>query len=86
MFNEEPKPRSLGDILFVWFLALSVGGVMGFGLLNLALTMKRGEIRADAVGLRWREAFGDWKSARWEEITDYYLDSASGTKHPKVET
>ena len=37
----------------------------------LAVWQMRARIVADADGLRWRH-FGGWKSARWEEVRDFY--------------
>ena len=37
-----------------------------------AFDLRRGEIRADEGGLRWRRGFSDWKSASWSEISDFY--------------
>lgn len=42
------------------------------------------EIIADETGLRWRNPFGPWKSARWDEISDFYLEKWKRT--PTVET
>ena len=46
----------------------------------LAIDTLRAQVRADDVGLRWREGWGGWKSARWDEIGDFYrLHRQSGT-------
>ena len=52
---------------------------------GLAIDALRAQVRADEQGLRWREDMRGWKSARWDEITDFYcIGWQSGT--PVIET
>ncbi len=57
--------------------AISVSGVLLFGGIGVVLVFsgKCREIVADPVGLRWRlfPGIGAWRAARWEEVTDFYL-------------
>ena len=54
-----------------------------FGLVTtayLAADLARGEVRADDTGLQWRRGFRARRSARWEEISDFYVRlTANGT-------
>ncbi len=42
------------------------------GIVWMAFELVRGEIRANRNGLTWRRGWSGWKSARWEEISDFY--------------
>ncbi|PQV63371.1 hypothetical protein B1R32_11226 [Abditibacterium utsteinense] len=55
------------------------------GAVLLTLSLVREEIIADDAGLRWRGAFGPWKSAHWEQISDFYL-SGKSTRFSRVQT
>lgn len=71
-----------------WPLFIIFGPVAGFsfwGAVYGALSLLREEIIADQNGLRWRGIFGPWKSARWEEISDFYL-SGKPTRWSVVQT
>lgn len=82
--------HDLGTLVFTACISWPIALLIGWGMTCLAFDLKRGEIRADAVGLTWRTAFSNWKSARWEEITDFYQEHTgykdSGTKSRVVET
>ena len=72
----------------VWAMGLlfwPVGALMVLGAAYLALELARGAIIADENGLRWRGAWGTWKSARWDEIRDYSLHGGPGGT-PTIET
>ena len=64
------------------YLICGPAAVAFFGcVIYMVASLLREEVLADETGLRWRGAFGPWKSARWDEITDFYLKSG-----PIIET
>ena len=65
----DPTPR-----YFIWPLC----AVFLWAAAYLASDISRGEVRADDDGLRWRAGFGGWKGARWDEISDFYLNQIGG--------
>ncbi len=68
--DETSNPNPLWPILL---LCWPVAGLIGWGTIYILLEIARGEVRADETGLRWRSGMSGWKSARWEEISDFYL-------------
>jgi len=70
-----------------WPIYLICGpAALGFGycVLWMVRSLLFEEIAAGEEGLRWRGVFGPWKNARWEEISDFYLEKWKGT--PTVAT
>ncbi len=72
---ETPEKRQ-NELLFTLFYVVFVGipAALAFfwGL--------RAQTIADETGVRWR-SWGDWKRAKWEEIEDFYFNSASKKSH-----
>ena len=75
------------------FLILSAlfGLILLAGVIYMAADLVRGEVRADDKGLIWRRGFSRRKSARWDEIEDFYQTPALPaiyyveTPHGKIE-
>lgn len=65
LINQEESP-DWG--VFVW-LSVAIGLPAGL----LWLFWRRARIVADENGLRWRRMRGPWQSARWDEVSDYFL-------------
>ena len=65
-------PPTNGQLWQTWFLF----GVPGTFAVSVTPYLLRHRIVADENGLRWRGALSGWKRARWDEISDFYLDSA----------
>lgn len=65
----EPVARDLLIALLAGPFLLVVAGC--------ALWIARARVIADAVGLRWR-SIGRWRSAAWNEVTDYYEQGLPG--------
>lgn len=75
----DPPPHA--PIWAAGLLFWPVAALMGAGVLWVALDLVRGEIRADGTGLSWRHGLGQTKSARWDEIGDFYFRvSVSGSR------
>lgn len=53
------------------FLAAVIAGTFGFAL-HLVLLVCRYRIVATGSGLRWRGAWGNWRSLPWNTVTDFY--------------
>lgn len=60
-------PYSANDWLGVWLIAVAFLAAA----FVLAAWLLYTEIAADEDSLRWRKR-GQWQSARWEDVTDYY--------------
>ncbi len=73
--QDSPEKRVM---IIMGFMAGTVGLVAGFYMMA---DLARGEIRADETGLQWRRGFGRRRSARWEEISDFYLRVTSNATH-----
>ena len=67
---DPPKPDRIWE---TWFM----GGVPGVAASGLLLYLARHRIIADENGLHWRGAFTRWKSARWDEISDFTISRQS---------
>lgn len=79
----QEAPKSSPWPLFFLFGPIAVfflGGAM-YGTVSLL----REQIIASELGLRWRGAFGPWKSAQWNEVSDFYL-SGKPTRISPVQT
>lgn len=63
-----------------WSLWL-IGGISGGGTVGLLVYLARHRIIADENGLRWRRAFSDWKSVRWDEVSDFSLAYPTRSSH-----
>jgi len=68
-------PPSAADVAFMQTFAAALLLMAAV----LAAWQTRARIVADADGLRWRH-FGGWKSARWEEVWDFYDRISSQTQ------
>ncbi len=77
--EQSPSSLLVGFMFFGGFSALCF-----FGAIYLVASLLHEEVIADEIGLRWRGAFGPWKSAKWEEISDFYLEKWKRT--PTIET
>lgn len=76
-------PPKTGEFWQTCFLL----GVPGAFVLAATPYLLFNRIIADENGLRWRGALPIWKSARWDEITDFSIDSAiSKFVHQTIET
>lgn len=86
LFGPSTMPPEQTEVsLWIGFLFFSGFAVAAFfGAITMVASLLREEIIADEIGLRWRGAFGAWKSARWEEISDFYLEKWKRT--PTIET
>ncbi|RYX81969.1 hypothetical protein EON83_21755 [bacterium] len=71
------SPRN--DLSLAIFLCLAIL-LFGTGIAWLIFELARGEIRADEVGLTWRRGFAGWRSARWEEISDFYIRNTQSSR------
>ena len=79
--EEMPVSRPIWPLLVIcWPMA----ALILCGISYIALEIARGEIRADAAGLHWRRGFATWKSATWEQISDFYLGGMG--PHPTTKT
>ncbi len=81
--SSDPPPHAS-----IWLIALITWPFGAFFLVCLAwmiCELTRGEVRADANGVAWRRGFAGWKSARWDEIRDFYLHTTQTGTHT-VET
>jgi len=72
--RRQADPNPLPFIIFGELMALLIVLAIIYCLFDLL----RGEIRANAEGLRWRRGFSNWKHARWDEVRDFYK---RGTLH-----
>lgn len=82
MQNDPPPHAS------IWLIGLITWPFGAFFLFCLAWMMgelTRGEVRADENGVAWRRGFVGWRSARWDEIRDFYLHTTQTGTHT-VET
>ncbi len=77
--DSPPKPHE------IWIAALFIVA-SGLAAFSLLLTMARHRVIADQRGLRWRGAFGRWKSARWDEVRDFSLSGSGKNSSHVVET
>ena len=81
--QSDPPPHAS-----IWLIALITwpfGGFFLFCLAWMVWELTRGEVRADDDGITWRRGFAARKSARWEEIRDFYLHTTQTGTH-RVQT
>ena len=77
---DPPKSNAIWQTYFLF-------GVPGIFALAVTPYLLFNRIIADENGLRWRGASPIWKSARWDEITDFSIDSAMPKYvHQTIET
>jgi hypothetical protein len=68
----------------MWVMSSLMGLACCAGAFWVTRSLLYQEVIADETGLRWRNPFGPWKSARWDEISDF---SFKGLKQlPTIQT
>lgn len=81
--QNDPPPHA--SIWLIGLITWPFGGFFLFCLAWMICELTRGEVRADENGVTWRRGFAGWKSARWDEIRDFYLHTTQTGTHT-VET
>lgn len=73
MAAETPKNPHAASPWLLLPLSLPMALVFFYAVLQMTRSLLFETVIANPEGLRWRGAFGPWKAARWEEISDFYL-------------
>ncbi len=75
--SEQPKHPHAASPWFLLPLSLPMAAVLFYAVIQMSRSLLYEEVIANDDELRWRGAFGPWKTARWEEISDFYLHTST---------
>ena len=81
ILRDAPTRHSLWANVFLRLLCWPMGSLFLWAMAWMFTELRHGQVRADENGLRWRRGFAPAKTARWDEISDFYLHKTQVGTH-----